>query len=179
MKININSGKLSATGVQIGSIISLHEISLTSAKMSFDTVAGGSISLEGVEATMILTESALNTAFQQTPLEGLTGLEIAAMDGKLKVKGKYLKIVPIPFTMITTLQIDGGARLLLKVESIEVAGAIPMPAAINEAISTKINDQLAVMFDTTREITRGQTQFRPERRSLIYERGRWPTNVPK
>ena len=67
------------------------------------------------------------------------------------MNGKHLMgPIPVPFALTGVPEVEGGARIRLNVQSVNVLGPIPLPAVAVQGIGSAINKSLAEDFDTTK-----------------------------
>lgn len=153
MEITIRAGQASAQELQIGELLTLQEIKLTGGDVRVTVSPGGplqAVHIGEVTATAILTEASLNRLLEQNPPPGTRDLEIATLSGRIRISGKVVKGIAIPFTMFAVPEIEGGARLRLNVQQVNALGALSLGNTLAQTIGNAINETLARKFDTTR-----------------------------
>ena len=111
----------------------------------------GQIRIEEATATLTVTEKSLNALLQANPPEGTRDLSLATLTGRVRIEGKVLwNRIPVPFSLMASPEVEGGARLRLNVQQVQVLGPIALPGFVAQGIGNRINDTLAEKFDVTR-----------------------------
>jgi len=142
---------VNAQDVQIGDILTLQEVRLNLNGVRLDGRAERGIQVQEAVATLITTEKSLNDLLRANPPEGTRDLSIATLSGKVRLEGKVVwNRIPVPFTMTAVPEVEGGARLRLNVQQVQVLGPIALPAFVSQSIGNRINDTLAEKFDVTK-----------------------------
>jgi hypothetical protein len=144
---SIRSARVDARDIQFGELLSLDEIRLIGSGLSYDPA--GMLRVESVEATFIVTESGLNLHLEKHTEEPLSDLQVALLNGKMRISGRYRMLIPIPFTVTAVPEIVGGARIRLDSKQMSLVGA-PIPGFGVEMIGEKINSQLVGTFDASK-----------------------------
>ena len=112
--------------------------------------AGVAVGGELAVATTVV-EAAINRVLGRVQQRPLADLQIALLDGPVRITGRYSVAGPVavPFELSGRLEIDGGARLRLQTERVSVVGA-SLPEAMLAPIGERVNAHLAEALDVTR-----------------------------
>lgn len=96
------------------------------------------------EATV--TEAALNKALAASPIAGVQGMQVQALDGKLRVQGRAGR-VPMPFVLVTVPQVVESRRIRLEPDTLTVT-LVSLPGPAVRFVVERINQRLAEVLDT-------------------------------
>jgi hypothetical protein len=149
VEITARNARLDARDLQFGDGLALDEIRLTGAGIAYRSGTAGSLKIEALDATLVVTEAAFNRFLESNTDEPFSGLQASLLNGKMRLSGRYRMFVPIPFTITAVPELEGGARLRLDSKQMSLVGA-PSPGFGVEMIGEKINAQLSRAFDATR-----------------------------
>ena len=144
LPVHIKTARLDARDIAVGEVLVIDELRLAGG--TIDYLPGGALRIDALEATLVVTEAAFNKFLSRNTEEPLSEMEVALLNGKMRISGRYRMLLPIPFTVTAVPEIEGGARLRLDSRHISLIGA-PIPGFGVEMIGEKINAQLAQVFD--------------------------------
>ena len=151
MEITIRAAQLNAQEIKVDDQITLQEVRLSGADIRLTTGPRGPVRIAELNGTLIVTEASLNRVLKRKPPEATRDLELATLTGRIRVTGKRMVgFVPVPFTLVCAPEIEGGARIRLNVQSVNVLGPMPVPGPFVQGIGDQINKSLAEAFDTTK-----------------------------
>lgn len=147
----IKDARLDAHEVRFGDLITLEEVRLTGTGIGIRTQPESALSVAELNGTLVVTESALNRLLAGRALDSLRDLEVAMLNGRVRISGKYTMLLGlgVPFTLTAVPEIEGGARLRLDPRQISVMGPA-LPGFVAEIIGEHANAALAKAFDSTR-----------------------------
>jgi hypothetical protein len=146
LEIGIRSGKLEARDIHLGGMLVIDELRLTGSGIVLTSGEGGGFRISELNATVIVTESALNNFLTGRSEDSLHHLKAYMLTGKVRFEGRYGLI---PFTYTGVPEIEGGARLRLDPRQMSIIG-LPLPGVGVQVIGERLNAQLAKAFDITR-----------------------------
>ncbi len=146
LEVGIRSGKLEAREIHLGGLLVVDELRLTASGIMLASGDGPGLRISELNATIIVTESALNSFLAGRSEDSLHDLKVYMLTGKVRFEGRYGLI---PFTYTGVPEIEGGARLRLDPRQMSIIG-VPMPGMGVQAIGERLNAQLARAFDITR-----------------------------
>jgi hypothetical protein len=144
LEVSAASAKLDARNLRIGETLVVDEVRLTGNGITFS--AGGGVRVAELNATIVVTESALNSFLAGRAEDSLHDLKVFMLTGKVRIEGRYGLI---PFAYTGAPEIEGGARLRIDPKQLSLLG-LPMPGVGVHMIGEKLNAQLARAFDITR-----------------------------
>lgn len=149
--VTIKNARLDANEVRLGELITLEEVRLSGAGIVIRSEPETGLSIAELNATLVVTESALNRLLAGRSEDSLRDLEVAMLNGKARISGKYTMLLGlgVPFTFTAVPEIEGGARLRLSPREISVLGPT-LPGFMTDIIGERVNAALAKSFDTTR-----------------------------
>lgn len=141
--------RLLAESVDLGGVVSLDEIRLEGRDISLRP--GGSIRVGELQASLVISEAALNRFLANRRADTVRDLQVAMLDGKVRIHGRYsLPLgIGVPFTFTGVPEIEGGARVRLDPRHMSLVGA-PVPGLATGAIGDRVNALLADALDVTR-----------------------------
>ena len=146
LEVGIRTGKLEAREIHLGDVLVVDELRLTGSGIVLASADSGGLRISELNATVVVTESALNKFLAGRAEDSLHDLRVYLMTGKVRFEGRYGLI---PFTYTGVPEIDGGARLRLDPRQMSLIG-VPMPGMGVQVIGERLNAQLAKAFDVTR-----------------------------
>jgi hypothetical protein len=152
MKLSVGSVQLTALDILAGGIVSVQELRVSGKGISLSLKSGGPITIQELEATLVVTEASINKVLARNAVDGVRDLEIATLKGKLRISGKYDLFGPValPFTLTAVPEIVGGTKLRLNALSLEVIGLFNVPNGVKKGIENKINEALSEKFDASK-----------------------------
>ena len=145
LEVTVRTAKLQAHDIRIGDTLVIDEVRLSGNGIIVGA-PGGMLRIEELNATIVVTESALNRFLDGRAEDSLHNLKVHMLTGKVRIEGKY-GLIPFSYTGVP--EIDGGARLRLDPKGMSLMG-LPLPGVGVHAIGEKLNDQLARALDVTR-----------------------------
>ncbi len=149
--ISIRNAQLSAQEVQIGDIVRLEELRLDCQGVEIGARRGGPVRIAEANARLIVSESSLNRFLSLKPDDEVRELQVAILNGKVRITGRYMLLgrIPVPFTLTAVPEIEGGARLRLDPKQMSLIGA-PIPGVATQMIGDRVNAYLSRTLDATR-----------------------------
>jgi hypothetical protein len=147
----VRAAQLNAQDVRIGSLLTLQEVRINVNGLHLTPPPRAGARVSEATATLVATEKALNDLLQANPPEGTRDLSLATLTGRVRIEGKVVwNRLPVPFTLTAAPEIEGGARLRLNVQQVQVLGPFSLPSFVSQSIGGRINDTLAEKFDVTK-----------------------------
>src|SRR6185503_5799008 len=122
LEVGIRTGKLEAREIHLGDVLVVDELRLTGSGIVLASADSGGLRISELNATVVVTESALNKFLAGRAEDSLHDLRVYLMTGKVRFEGRYGLI---PFTYTGVPEIDGGARLRLDPRQMSLIG-VPM-----------------------------------------------------
>jgi hypothetical protein len=150
-KILVRNAQIIGQDVLIGDVVTLQEVRLNLNGLRMSSGPDRGIRVQEATVTMVATEKSLNDLLKVNPPEGTRDLSLATLTGRVRIEGKVVwNRIPVPFTLTAVPEVEGGARLRLNVQQVQVLGPIALPGFVSQSIGNKINDTLAEKFDITK-----------------------------
>jgi hypothetical protein len=151
MEITIRAAQLNAQEIQLDDQITLQEIKLSGTDIRLTSGPRGPMRIADLNGSVIVTEASLNLLLKRKPPEGTRDLEVATLTGRIRITGKHMfGPIPVPFALIGVPEIEGGARIRLNVQSVNVLGPVPLPSVAVQGIGGAINKSFSEGFDATK-----------------------------
>lgn len=99
-----------------------------------------------LQAEATVTEAALNRALVAAPIPGVQGLQVQALEGKLRFNGR-VGPVPVPFALVAVPEVVENRRIRLEPDTLAVT-LVNLPGPAMRFVVEKINQRLAEVLDT-------------------------------
>lgn len=152
MRIDIGSAKLTATDVKIAGVPPFLELRISGAELIISDSPLGKLWMRSATGSILLTEAAINTSISEATIDRVRDLDLKTYNGFIRISGRQQVMgkIWVPFTITAAPEIESGIRLQFALRDFSVAGAVPMPGFVVQALAAKINDQVGRTFDVTR-----------------------------
>lgn len=151
MDITAKSATLGARDVAFGGELTVEHLKLESPALRLTTPIGSGPCAAEITVSLTLSETDLNRALARHQEAGMRDVQVALMNGHLRVTGKYEVMGPfaVPFALAATPEIEGGARLRLQVRDVSIVGAA-LPGFSAQVIGERVNAKLREALNVQR-----------------------------
>jgi hypothetical protein len=151
MDINTANVTIAARDVLCGDALALQHVKVESQAVRLTVPFGSGPCGAEVTLALTVTEPEVNRVLSRLAESGLRDLQVALMNGTMRITGRYEVVGPIavPFALVATPEIEGGARIRLRVRDVSIVGAA-LPGFSTQVIGERVNAKLVETLNVER-----------------------------